>query len=360
MRLRTFIARDMRAALAEVRAEMGVEAVIVSSQKTKAGVMVRAATGESEQETEFETAAAAFAGTAEPGGPAPSWPQDFAGQYREGLIRRLRETANIESAPARNFNRAELLQILRSHRAAEALAHALAEHAEKAGLSDMTLALASALDKRMKTQPVELAKSAALLLTGPHGAGKTAVAAKLAAHARLAGRSVKLIAGDAKGAGAVARLSTFAEHLDAPFTVAENAEALARAVEEAAKENHLAIVDTAGFDPRNGRARSAFAALAKIAGIEALGVVSAAGDAEETGEIAAALQSLGAKRLVVTGLDLTRRLGALVAAACETPGLAHVTRSPFVAGGLETLTPLSLARALIEAGANNADKGSAQ
>lgn len=360
MRLRTFIAEDMRAALADVRAEMGDDAVIVASQKTRDGVMVRAALDESEQDAELETAVAAFAETADINAMAQAWPQDFEGQYRQGLIRRLREGASGEIAPVRSFNRAELLQILRGHRATETLAHALAKGAEKSGLSDMTLALASALDKRMKTAPIELTKSAALMLTGPHGAGKTAVAAKLAAHARLAGRSVKLIAGDAKGAGAVARLETFAKHLDTPFMVAETAETLAGAVADAAKENKLAIIDTAGFDPRNGKARSAFAALAKIAGVEALGVVSAAGDAEEIGEIAAALASLGARRLIVTGLDLARRLGALAAAATEGSGLAHVTRSPFVAAGLEILTPLSLARALIEAGANNADKGSAQ
>lgn len=360
MQLRTFIAKDMRAALADVRAEMGDDAVIVTSHKTKAGVMVRAALDESEQDADIGTTIAAFAETPAPHAGVQAWPQDFEGQYRQGLIRRLREGAREERPHARNFNRAELLQILRGHRATDTLAHALAEGAEKAGFSDMTLALAAALDKQMKTAPIELTKSAALMLTGPHGAGKTAVAAKLAAHARLAGRSVILIAGDTKGAGAVARLETFAGHLDASFAVAENAEALGSAVAGAIKENILAIVDTAGFDPRNGKARSAFAALAKIAGVEALGVVSAAGDAEEIGEIAAALVSLGARRLIVTGLDLARRLGALAAAATASPGLAHVTRSPFVAGDLETLTPLSLARVLIEAGTYNAGKESAQ
>jgi flagellar biosynthesis protein FlhF len=361
MKLRTFIASDMREAMANIRAEMGVEAVIVSSQRAKGGgVMVRAAVEESAAQAELEESVAAYAGRAE--AEAVAAPQGFPHDYREGLIRRLRTgpAKSGAAAPARNFNRGELLTILRAHRATDTLAHELAEAAEKAGLSDMTLALASALDKRMKTAPIELARTAALLLTGPHGAGKTAVAAKLAAHARLAGRSVKLIAGDAKGAGAVERLKTFAGHLDAPFAIAESAEDIAKLVGECSRENMLAIIDTAGFDPRNGKARSAFAALAKIGGVEAIGVVSAAGDAEEMGEIAGALTSLGARRLIVTGLDTARRLGSLTAAATTAQALAHVTRSPFVAGTLETLTPLSLARALIETGANNADKGSAQ
>lgn len=363
MRLRTFIADDMRAAMAQIRAELGEEAVIVSSQKAKGtGVLVRVAIDEDLADERIEEAVAAHldAESAAEAAPAAAAANDFTLSYHDGLLRRLRGPAPAKPAATRNFNRAELLGILRGHRMADALSHALAEAAEKTKLSDMTLALAAALDKRMKAAPLELARTAGLLLVGPHGAGKTAVAAKLAAHAALAGRSVKLIAGDAKGAGAVERLKTFADHIGVPFAVADDVEALANLVRECCRENLLAIVDTAGFDPRQGKSRSAFSALARIEGLEALGVVSAAGDAEETAEIAAALTSLGARRSIVTGLDLTRRLGALAAAAANAQGLAHVTRSPFLAGALETLTPLSLARALIEASAQNADRGSPQ
>jgi flagellar biosynthesis protein FlhF len=354
MRIRTFLANDMREALGNVRAELGADAVIVSSEKAKGGgVMVRAAVEETTREVLRENLAAFSEWHS-----AMAAPADYETHYRAGLIHRLRNDRPAEKTAARNFNRAELLQILRTHRAPDALAHALAETAEKAGLSDMTLALASALDKRMTSAPLDLTKSVALLLTGPNGAGKSAVAAKIAAHARLCERHVRLIATDITGAGAVARLETFAQHIDVPIVVAENAEELSKAVAECAKENILAVIDTAGFDPRNGKARSAFAALARIEHVEAIGVVSACGDAEEIADIAASLVSLGARRLIVTGLDISRRLGALAAAATQNAALAHVTRSPYVAGGLETLTPLSLARALIDA--SQADRGSAQ
>jgi flagellar biosynthesis protein FlhF len=81
-------------------------------------------------------------------------------------------------------------------------------------------------------------------------------------------------------------------------------------------------------------------------------------DAEDAGEIAHAFTLLGAQQAIVTGLDMTKRMGALLAAT-EHVSLAHITRSPFVAGGLETLSPLSLARMLIEMAANP-DRGSAQ
>ena len=351
MKLRTFLAKDMRAALASVRAEMGPEAVIVASERGKGGgIVVRAALDEPEAgvsaagcESACDDDSAAFG---------------FEASYREGLIRRLREPADAANRSSRNFNRAELLSLLHGHRAPDALTHELAAAAEKSALNDMTLALASALDKRMRAAPLDLIACPALLVCGPPGAGKTATAAKIAAHAKLAGRAVHLIAADATGAGAIARLETFAGHLGVEFFVADNAGQLENRVGESCSQDALAIVDTAGFDPRHAKSRTAFAALARIGNLQTLAVLSATGDAEETTEIGRALVTLGATRMIVTCLDLARRAGALLAAAVQGAPLAYVCRSPFVAGGLETLTPLSLARLLIET--ERADRGSAQ
>lgn len=356
MQLRTILAKDMREALARMRAEMGEDAVIVGSQKARdGGVIVRAALDHPEEIKPSPTPEPASAPMTQDNA-APTTLEDT---YRSALMRRLRGE-HSKSAAGRNFNRAELLSLLRTHRAPESSAHDLAKAAEQSGLNDMTLALASALDRRMKLAPIDFAKPVALLLVGPNGAGKTAVAAKLAAHAKLGGRAVKLVATDADGAGAIARLETFAQHLDVPFTVVESAEDLAKAVAQGRADNISLIIDTAGFDPRNGKARAAFAALSKIEGIETIGIMSATGDAEEVSEIAGALGTLGARALIVTCVDIVRRLGGLVAAASAGPTLAHVTRSPYVAAGLETLTPLSLARVLIDIGTGDSNQGSAQ
>jgi flagellar biosynthesis protein FlhF len=326
MQLRTFLAKDMKAALASVRAEMGPDAVIVASERAKNGVIVRAAVDALPPEEE-----------------APAKP-DFETGYREVLIRRLREKA--PPIQRRKFHRGELLTAFARHRLPEAFAHVLAEESAKTGLTDMTLALAAALEARVKPLPVDFVRAKGFVLMGPNGAGKTAIAAKLAAHARLAGRPVALIAADTSGAGAVSRLREFAEHLDAAVATAESVEAMTNLMNEGVAHNALTIIDTAGFDPRAPKAAAAYGALAKIA--EPLGVISALSDAEEAAELAHALGKLGAKRLIVTSLDLTRRAGALTAAAL-TQGIrvAHVTRSPFVAGGLEIPAPLWLARLLL-------------
>jgi flagellar biosynthesis protein FlhF len=255
--------------------------------------------------------------------------------------------------------RAELLTLLRSHRAPDAVTHDLAKTAAQSGLSDPALALACALDSRMKTVPLNVTHNAALLLVGSHASGKTAVAAKFAAQARYASRPVRLISTGTSVAGAVPRMEALAKEIDVPFALAEGAEGLAKLTAECRKTNTMAVIDTAGFDLRNGKARAAFAALAQIECIEAVGIVSATADAEETVETVGALSSLGAQRLVVTGVDLTARLGALVAAATSGTPLANITCSPYVAAGLETVTPLSLARALIGS-CGDADAGSAQ
>ena len=93
MQLRTFLAKDMKAALASVRAEMGSEAVIVGSERTKGGVMVRAALEDVVAPTLAE----------EIGQPV----NDFDADYRNTLIRRLRE--NPAASGRRRFDRSELL-----------------------------------------------------------------------------------------------------------------------------------------------------------------------------------------------------------------------------------------------------------
>jgi flagellar biosynthesis protein FlhF len=338
MQLRTFLAKDMKEALTAVRDEMGPEAVIVASQSAKGGgVMVRAALEDPETPTDM--------GPAQEPKPAP---EDIDARFQATMIRRLREKKTALPG-RRKFDRTELISAFARSRLPEDLAHALAEAAAKTGLTDMTLALAAAIDQKMLSAPIDFSGARAFLLAGPNGAGKTAVAAKLGAHARLAGRAVRLIAHDVTGAGAVARLKDFADHLDAQIVTAESAFTLAAVVADAVRVNALAIIDTAGFDPRQPKSATAFAALADIEPVEILGVLSCLTDSEEAGEMAAALAKIGATRLILTQADMTRRYGALASAAM-TPNLAvgFVTRSPFVAGELEHLTPLAMARLLVE------------
>lgn len=198
---------------------------------------------------------------------------------------------------------------LKAHRLPELLAAQLLRAG--AGEFDPHAALARALAARMKVAPLDLEQARAILLIGPSGAGKSTAAAAIAA-------------------AAVTR----------PVLLLGAKEGLARLRDGTLPEDTLALMEAEGFHPLNPRARSAFAALNDMEGVEAVGVVSAAGDAQDVGELVAAFRF---RRLIVTGLDRTRRLGALAAAVTGGARLAHLVKN----GALESLTPADLAAALL-------------
>src|SRR6185436_11475817 len=186
--------------------------------------------------------------------------------------------------PRAPFARKQIEAMLERNRVPRALASALAHDADASLLPDLCLALSSALDKRMRMDAVDAKTQTALLVAGPYGAGKTTIAAKLAAQARHLEREVWLAATDVDSAGQRERLETFAGHLDVTVLATPSPTLLAEAIAEAREAGALLIADSAGIDPR--RPTQEALGYAATAGIELLGVVSATTDAEDAGEIA--------------------------------------------------------------------------
>ncbi len=195
---------------------------------------------------------------------------------------------------------------LRRHRLPERLIARLTR--ATAGAPEPQGALGRALAACMTAEPLDFSPARPILLIGEHGAGKSQVAAAIAA-----GRDGLVL----KAQDGLARL---------------RAGTLPR--------DRLVVIEAEGFHPLNPRARGAFAALNDMDGVLPVGVVCACGDAEDTAELVTALRF---RRLVVTGLERTRRLGALAAAATAGAGLAHVLKG----GNLENLYPDDLAAALL-------------
>jgi len=196
---------------------------------------------------------------------------------------------------------------LRHHRVPELLAAQLLRAASGA---DPQGALTKALSSRMGVTPLDLNTGRPILLLGERGVGKSAVAAAIAAMAR---RECLLLTAQ---------------------------EGLAQHRAGALPAARLVVMEADGFHPLNPKARGAFAALSEMTGVDAIGVVSACGDAEDAAEM---VKGFRFRRLIVTGLDRTRRLGALTAAVTCGAGLAHVLKG----GNLENLYPDNLAAALL-------------
>src|SRR5690348_13285924 len=98
------------------------------------------------------------------------------------------------------FPRADLRHLLgaavKRHRLPEDLGQALVREASSFVDVSTDTALASALARRMALAPIDLEKARGILLVGPAGAGKSAVAAKIVHAATLIGRKVDLTRAD--------------------------------------------------------------------------------------------------------------------------------------------------------------------
>jgi flagellar biosynthesis protein FlhF len=232
----------------------------------------------------------------------------------------LKPSATLLDFPREQRNlRGRLTAALKAHRLPDLLIESLIRDAVDWPNRSVEDTLACVLASRICLVPIDLEKARGILLVGPSGAGKSAVAAKLAHAAALAGRDVEL-------------------------TDATNGLALFRTGTHPA--GRLTIMEAEGFNPANARARSAFACLSDLEGVECVGVVSALSDAEDVREV---VTSLRYRRVIVTGLDCTRRLGATVAAITGSARLAHVTAGPRPDDPLEILQAPELARLLLNA-----------
>ncbi len=208
-------------------------------------------------------------------------------------------------------------ETMKRHRLPEHLAQALVREAATFSDAGVDGALARALDQRLKPKPIDLEKARGILLVGPAGSGKSAVAAKIHHAATLIGRKTELSRAD----GGLALFRTGTNPPD-----------------------QLTVMEADGFNPLNVRAASAFSALGEIEGVETIGVVSALSDAEDVSDIVTAFRF---RRVIITNMDRTRRLGAALAACLSGASLAHVTHGARPEDGLDMLEPGALANQML-------------
>lgn len=289
MRLKLFQGPDVATAMAQVRAEMGADALILSTRRVGEGVEVTVALEDS----------------------APQPPHAAADPAREA---------------------------------------ALAWHGVPAPLA-RALLQGGALEETMRDSfgfaPLPLAPGEPpLLLAGPPGSGKTLTAAKLATRLTLAGSAPLVITADGKRAGATEQLAAFTRLLGLQLVVAHSPGTVARALTRR-QDGTPVVIDGPGSDPFDPAQHDELAALAAAAGARTALVLPAGVCPAEAGELGAAFAELGASFMVATRLDVARRLGGVLAAA-DAGGLALAEggTGPGAADGLVALTPESLAERL--------------
>jgi flagellar biosynthesis protein FlhF len=308
----------MAEAMRQVRAALGDDAIIVATREEEGGVRVTAAIDE-----------------------------ELA--YGSGTATSQMHRSAIPPPPEPDIDPVDIIaDALSRHGTPHGIVDRLLNAAASFDTGDPLLALGAALDATFTFQPLPEGRSMKpLMLVGPPGAGKTLSVAKMAARATFKGRPVGVITTDTIRAGGVDQLAAFTRLLRLKLLAVEDAMALGDAL-DVQRGVEQVLIDSAGRNPFDYDDMTDLSDLLEATEIEPVLVLAAGGDAMEAAEIGAAFRELGARRMLLTRLDMTRRLGSILAVAHEARlSFSDVSVTPRVAEGLTPLNPVALARLLL-------------
>lgn len=404
MQIKTFRALDMREALRAIKAELGTDAVILSTKQVKKGGSVFGLF--SRPMVEVIAAVDRAAPRAREDKASPSAPKSqarFSDQMltasliqplREDLseimeeVRSLRALARRAAAePAAVNGTLSSTDLTEGRRVGSLGVYSRPLHVEQlpkqlvlthdwlleCGLDpelvrdmveelqaqapssdiDLRKAVHQLLSRSAKTAGPLLERageSKAVMIVGPTGVGKTTTIAKLAAHYALKHRQkVALITLDTYRVVAVEQLRAYGNILGLSVDVALTCHDLA-AILELRRQADLLLIDTAGRSPLEEAAlRELKKTLPSDRPVETHLVLSAATREPDMAAIAAKFAALPVQRLIFSKLDETMHYGPLLNLARRTGlPLSYLSTGQGVPDDLELATPALLADLMLE------------
>jgi flagellar biosynthesis protein FlhF len=374
MKIKRYTAVSMRAALAQVRAEQGPDAVILSSRRGDEGIEVIAAVDYDEAlfvdanrqrpapiiapsvtdapvmprstiappAPAAPIAAKAPVAAKPPAAPAAQRPAAAADAGYGAMQRELQDLRRLlqTGLAGMTWSDKRLREPLQARVLEELSAMDIAP--------DVAMALAALTPRRTSLENPSHIPLALLVkhlpvvndmtcitggitaVVGPTGAGKTTTIAKLAARwcMQHGSQDLALVSTDGYRIGAREQLNSYARILGAPMHAANGAKELARVLERL-KSKKLILIDTAGMGPRDVRLTEQLAALKYGAsGARVLLALPAQSEGHALDEIVCAFVRVKPAACVLTKVDEAASLGAAISTV-----LRHKLKIAYVCDG---------------------------
>jgi len=336
MRTKQISASNMQDALAIARESLGEDAVLLNTQKIPKGIIVTFAIEDNEDSMLSDILANDIADV------APFTPE----------IPRA-TAAKVEVAhPAI----AMVAEALTYHRLPEALTARILAHVQQQQLKPNSLlevaeaALANALSAVIAFKPIATSSkppAKALMLVGPHGAGKTSTIAKFAAELTLHKQQVVLISTDMERLGGTDNLHQLADILKCSFYIGDSRANLKSLLAQF-QGNAWVLIDSTGANIYEFKPLKELGEFASLQGVEPILTCPAGMDADEAQEMAGVFNFLNIERMIITRLDAVRRMGS-VFSALSTGGyaLSNFTSSAVLSDACSPISAPALARLML-------------
>lgn len=342
MRIKSCIGNTMQDAMNQVRAQLGDDAIIISSfERNDGSVELRAASDAAATEPD------PFAGRLKARLEAETMPVAFSVNTRSEAL---------PPPPHSNWRASQLREILVGRSFPDRMRESLISTAIASERPDADAALAEALNSHFLFAPLEQAPQRPVIFIGPPGTGKTSLWTKTATRCVLAKTPVSLISLDAVRTGAAGQNAALAALLGVRSRLVKTPEAFAGALKETLEQHpdRPCLIDSPSANPYNLEEMELLAHFLteaeKVTPIDKVLVLDGCIGGEDAADQMAAYFALGIRAVALTKFDVARRFGGILSALFELGlPLGLISRTPYFVDGLLSPGAGMLAKLILEA-----------